>query len=156
LEVKEMKIGGNKTVTQTTEELTNEAVVVSTATTEEQKLYWKFEKMDNGDTIIRVFRPEEQQRISEMVEEMRLEYIARCERLENGLAHATLKAEMIDQLITDNKRTKVRAGASLLFGNNIEVIAERHEIENPVREKKEPTGKYVKTEKIVNDNRLSI
>ena len=94
-------------------------------------IYWKYIKEDDsGNVYIKVYGPEEQARIKAIIEESRLEDVARRNRIKNGLAHSTLKADLIDELIHDDKRTRVMPGKSLLFGNNVQVIAERHAVEN--------------------------
>jgi hypothetical protein len=147
------EILSTKVVRGPSEEEVKEAVV------EKETIYWEFVKEEaDGSIYIKVLGPDEHKRINEMVAKSKQEYIARLNRLKDGLAHATLKAEMIDRIIADDKRTRVIPGRSLLHGNNVEVIAERHAVESTKGDKQvtRQKGTYKKEAKIVNDNRLSI
>lgn len=115
-------------------------------------IYWKYIKEDDsGNVYIKVYGSSEQERIKAIIESSRLEDIARRNRIRNGLAHSTLKAELINELIADDKRTRVIPEKSTLFGNNIQVIPERHAIEITKGERSttRTKGTFVKQEKVI-------
>jgi hypothetical protein len=136
-----MKIGANKTtssidegavlLTQSTEETT---VEVTEEVVESFPIYWKVLEVDKeGNMTIKIYGEESKQRFDSL-KDTRVEFLNKLKKGDT-LARAQAKFDLIDSLITDDKRTRVIPGKSLLFGNNVEVIPQRHGVENNKGEK---------------------
>jgi ribosomal protein L23 len=108
-------------------------------------MYWTILHADSkGGMLVGIYSIDEQERIQKMVAEIK-EKRAAMLRAAPTLATATIKAELLSRLIKDDKQTRVKPLRSLLYGNNIEVIPPKSELEKTWnRRKSEPEEKTTK------------